>query len=229
MPSSRHLNKKITFHFLSAIPEVVGPYFSASIFARARQENHMAIETYHLRDWALDKHKKIDDHPYGGGPGMVVKVDVVYRAVAAIQKKINRSRKNKTRIILLSTRGKLFSQRDARRLGRYDHIIFVCGRYEGVDERVARYVADEELSVGPFVVSGGELPAMIIADAIARFIPGVLGKRESLEEIKGSYPTYTRPSVFCPIPKNVRKKWRVPPDLLSGDHKKIQEWRAVNH
>ncbi|MFA6494980.1 MAG: tRNA (guanosine(37)-N1)-methyltransferase TrmD [Candidatus Paceibacterota bacterium] len=216
-----------TFHVFSAIPEVIAPYFMASIFGKAQARKIISVRVYDLRAGAVDKHKKIDDSPYGGGPGMVLKVDTIYRGVAALKRKIVRTMHRKTRIVLLSTRGKLFTSVEARRLVRYDHVVFICGRYEGVDERVARHIADEELSVGPFILSGGEIPAMLAIDAIARFVPGVLGKEESLEEVKGSYPVYTRPEVFYPDSKKAKKAWRVPQVLLSGDHKKIDEWRSA--
>ena len=215
-----------TFHILSAIPWTVEPYFSASILGKAQERKLIAVRTYDIRAWATGKHKKIDDSPYGGGPGMVLRVDVIYRAIAAIKKKIARLRHRKARVILLSTRGRLFTSVEARRLARYDHLVFICGRYEGVDERVADYVADEELSVGSFVLSGGEIPAMLIADAVARFVPGVLGKGESLEEVKGSYPVYTRPEAFVPDVKKPKKQWRVPKILLSGNHRDIEGWRT---
>lgn len=126
-------------------------------------------------------------------------------------------------MILFSTRGKKFDAAAARRLANYDQLIFICGRYEGVDERVAQYVADEEISIGDFVLSGGELPAAVVIEAVARQVPGVLGKYESLEEVKGSYPVYTRPESFTP--KRGAKAWKVPKVLLEGDHKKIEEWR----
>ena len=217
-----------TFHILSAIPETVEPYFQASILGKAQERKLIAVRAYDIRAWAAGKHKKIDDSPYGGGPGMVLRVDVIYRAIAAIKKKIARGRHSKTRVILLSTRGKVFTGVQAQRLARYDHLVFICGRYEGVDERVARYVADEELSVGSFVLSGGEIPAMLIADAVARHIPGVLGKGESLEEVKGSYPVYTRPEAFVPYAAKPKKQWRVPKVLLSGNHRDIEGWRAGN-
>lgn len=166
-----------------------------------------------LRDFAKDKHRRVDDKPFGGGPGMVLMVEPIERAL----KKVVGAKKKKTRVILTSARGRMFTQADARRLTAYDHVVFICGRYEGVDERVAEHLADEELSIGPYVLTGGELPALVMTDAIARQIPGVLGKGESLEETHGSFPQYTRPETY--------KKWKVPPVLLSGDHKKIQEWR----
>jgi len=210
----------MNFHILSVIPEVFDEYFNTSVLGKARKRKVVSIRTYNLRDWAVDKHRKVDDSPYGGGPGMVMKVDPIYKAVTALKSKF-KTQKSKVRTILFSTRGKLFTNKDAKRLSKYKDLILICGRYEGVDERVAKYIVDEEISVGNFILSGGEIPAMIIVDAISRFIPGVLGKNDSLEEIKGSFPTYTRPEIF----NAGRKKLAVPKILLSGDHKKIEEWR----
>jgi tRNA (guanine37-N1)-methyltransferase len=212
----------MNFYVLSVIPEVFDEYFNTSVLGKARKRKVVSIKTYNLRNWAADKHHKVDDSPYGGGPGMVMKVEPIYKAVQFLTKKLKiKNQKRNTRIILFSTRGKLFTNRDAKRLSKYKDLILICGRYEGVDERVAKYIADEEISVGNFILSGGEIPAMIIVDAVSRFTPGVLGKNESLEEIKGSFPTYTRPEVFGAG----RKKLAVPKILLSGDHKKIEEWR----
>jgi tRNA (guanine37-N1)-methyltransferase len=129
-------------------------------------------------------------------------------------------------VILFSTRGKRLDAAAARRLANYDDLILICGRYEGVDERVAEHIADEEMSIGDFVLSGGEIPALVLMEAVSRQLPGFLGKEESLEEVNGSFPTYTRPEIFAPAKG---KKWGVPPVLLSGDHKKIAEWRAHLH
>ena len=150
---------------------------------------------------------------------MVLQIAPIYNAVEFAKRK-SQSAKRK-RVILFSTRGKKFDAKMAKRLSKYDRLIMICGRYEGVDERVAKYIADEEISVGDFVLSGGELPAAIVTEAVSRFIPGVLGKYESLEEVKGSYPVYTRPEVF----KMGKKKLAVPKVLLGGDHKKIDAWR----
>ncbi len=148
---------------------------------------------------------------------MVLKVEPIHRALAPLKKKPG------TRVILFSTRGKQFTELDARRLTKYKNIVLICGRYEGVDERVAEHLADEEVSFGDFVLSGGEIPALAVIDAVSRKVPGVLGKHESLEEVKGSYPVYTKPEVFKP--KGSKHEWKVPPVLLSGDHKKIEAWR----
>ena len=185
---------------------------------------------HNLRDFSADKkHRKVDDRPFGGGPGMVIQIQPIYKAVEFVKKKVTSrlGSKNKNRVILFSTRGKKFDAKMAKRLAKYDQLILICGRYEGVDERVAQYVADEEISIGDFVLSGGELAAAIVVDAVSRQIPGVLGKYESLEEIKGSYPVYTRPEIF--VPKKGGKKWIVPKVLLSGHQKKIEEWRKSNH
>ncbi len=214
------------FDIITIFPKILDSYFDESIIKRARERRLIKIATHNLRDFSKDKrHNKVDASPYGGGPGMVIQIQPIYDAVKFVKKKVtSRLRsKNKSRIILFSTRGQLFDAKAAKRLSKYDQLILICGRYEGVDERVAEHVADEEISIGDFVLSGGELPAAVLTDAVSRQIPGVLGKHESLEEIKGSFPTYTRPEVF--IPKKGGKKWGVPKVLLSGDHKKIEEWR----
>jgi len=218
-------NGKKYFYILSVIPEAIKAYTQASILGRAQKKGLIKVECADIRRWTRDAHKTVDDAPFGGGPGMVLKVGSIYEAVTAIRSKI-KNKKEKTRIILFSTRGKLFDEHEAQRLSKYDRLILICGRYEGVDERVATYVADEELSVGDAVLSGGELPALMVVDAIARKVPGVLGKEESLEENKGSYPVFTRPQSF--VPKKGLRAWNVPEVLLSGDHKRIEKWREEN-
>lgn len=210
----------ITFHVISAVPESLASYINASIIGRARKQKLIAVKPVSLRDYVpggKSGYRAIDDSPYGGGPGMVLKVEPIYKAVMPLQKK------PKARTILFSTRGKQFTEADARRLAKYQNIILICGRYEGVDERVAEHLADEEISFGNFVLSGGEIPALAVIDAVSRKIPGVLGKHESLEEVKGSYPVYTKPEVFKP--RGAKRAWNVPGVLLSGDHKKIEFWR----
>ena len=215
------------FNIITIFPNIFDSYFKESILKRAQEKKLIKITAHNLRDFTLDKHHKVDDSPYGGGPGMVIKIQPIYKAISSLRgggsTKQSPSRKTKTRVILFSTRGKKLDQKIAQRLAKYDQLILICGRYEGVDERVAKYVADEEISMGDFVLSGGELPAMILVEAVSRFVPGVLGKKESLETIKGSYPVYTRPEIF----KSSKKAptWRVPKVLLSGDHKKVEEWR----
>ncbi len=190
---------------------------------RAQKSGLIKIVSHNLREFTTDTHHKTDDRPFGGGPGMVMKVEPIYRAIQS--QILNRKSRNlKVRVILFSTRGKKLDAKTAKRLARYDRLILICGRYEGVDERVGRHVADEEISIGDYVLSGGELPALVLVEAVWRFIPGFLGKHESLEEVKGSYPVYTRPPVF--VPKR-GTTWTVPKVLLSGDHKKIEAWRRA--
>ena len=207
------------FHLLTIFPEIFDSYLNESLFKRARQKGIVDMRAYDIRDFTNDKHKKVDDRPFGGGPGMVLKVEPLYHAVNAIRAKL---KKKKVRTILFSTRGKKLDAKTAKRLSRYDELILICGRYEGVDERVAQHIADEEISIGDFVLSGGELPALVLMESVSRYLPGFLGKEESLEEINGSFPTYTRPEVFTP---KKGKRWPVPKVLLSGNHKKIEEWR----
>ncbi|MEK7089377.1 MAG: tRNA (guanosine(37)-N1)-methyltransferase TrmD [Patescibacteria group bacterium] len=224
-----------TFHIISLFPESLDSYINASIIGRARKNKFITINSVALRPFGIGKHRVTDEPPYGGGPGMVMKVGPIYTAHKKIVSKI---KKGKTRTILFSTRGKIFTNIDAKRLSKYDNLIFICGRCEGVDERVAEHIADEEISIGDFVLSGGELPALVVIDAIARQIKGVLGKTESLEEIKGSYPVYTKPAEFIvkegkkparPSARGAGKKvWKVPEVLQSGNHKLIDEWRARN-
>ncbi|PIR87158.1 MAG: tRNA (guanosine(37)-N1)-methyltransferase TrmD [Candidatus Harrisonbacteria bacterium CG10_big_fil_rev_8_21_14_0_10_49_15] len=222
------------FDILTIFPEMLDAYFNESILGRASQKKLISIKTHNIRDFTKDKHRKVDDRPFGGGAGMVMLFEPIAAAVTAarskkyeLRSKNGKKRKPKARVILFSTRGKVFNDKEAKRLAKYDQLIFICGRYEGVDERVADVIADEELSIGDFVLTGGEAAAMVAVDAVARKIPGVLGKAESLEEVQGSYPTYSRPEVIeYKKPGNKHtKKLRVPKVLLSGDHKKINDWR----
>jgi len=220
--------KKIRFDVLTIFPEMFAGYFGASILKRAQEKKLLDIRVHNLRDWADNKHHRVDDKPYGGGPGMVMQVGPFYRALKDIKALATRHSPLATRIILMSAKGKPFTHKEAVRLAKYDRLVLLCGRYEGVDERVAKYLADEELSVGPYVVTGGELPAMTVVDAVSRHIPSVLGDQESLaaeshtEEGFTEYPQYSRPEVFSPKKGTT---WKVPPELLSGDHKRIAAWR----
>ena len=217
------------YDIITIFPKILDSYFNESILKRAQEKRLIKIVAHNLRDFSADKkHRKVDDRPFGGGPGMVIQIQPIYKAVEFVKKKVTSrlGSKNKNRVILFSTRGKKFDAKMAKRLAKYNQLILICGRYEGVDERVAQYVADEEISIGDFVLSGGELAAAIVVDAVSRQIPGVLGKYESLEEIKGSYPVYTRPEIF--VPKKGGKKWITPKVLLSGHQKKIEEWRKSN-
>lgn len=203
------------FDIITIFPKILDSYFNESLIKKAREKGLIKIFVHNLRDYTDDKHRKVDDSPYGGGAGMVLKVGPVLKAV----EKVRGNKKSRT--ILFSLRGKKFDQKEAHRLSKYKQLIFICGRYEGVDERVAQYVADEEISIGDFVLSGGELPAAVVIESVARLIPGMLGKRESLEEIKGTYPVYTKPE-SVKINGWARK---VPKVLLSGNHKEIEKWR----
>lgn len=214
------------FHILTIFPDIFDSYLNESLFKRAQKSKLISVRIHNLRDCTDDRHGKVDDRPFGGGPGMVLKIQPIFATVDAIKKfLLRRAKKPKARTIVFSPRGKKFDAAAARRLAKYSEIILICGRYEGVDNRVAEHIADEEFSIGDYVLSGGELPALVLMEAIARQLPGFLGKEESLEEVNGSFPTYTRPEVFAPAKG---KKWKVPPVLLSGNHKKIAEWRARN-
>ncbi len=212
------------FDIITIFPKILDSYFNESLLKKAQDKGLLKIKAHNLRDFTNDKHRKVDDSPYGGGPGMVLKAEPIAKAVAYTKqrnKRTEKQRNKKTRVILFSLRGKKFNQKEAHRLAKYDQLIFICGRYEGVDERVAKHIADEELSIGDYILSGGELPAAVVIETVSRLIPGVLGKSESLEEIKGSYPVYTKPESV----KLGGKNRKVPKVLLSGDHKKIDEWR----
>lgn len=215
---------KLEVVILTAFPKIFDSYLNESLFKRAIAKKILKFKIVNLRDFATGKHKKIDDRPFGGGPGMVLMFEPIYKALRKIsnfQFQISKKRKSKDRIILFSTRGKKLDAVMAKRLSKYERLILISGRYEGVDERVAEALADEEVSIGDFVLSGGELPALVLSESVARFLPGFLGKLESLEELKGSYPVYTRPEEL----RLGKKKLKVPQVLLSGDHKKIEEWR----
>lgn len=201
-----------------------------SIIKRAQAKGVVSITTRYLRDWTADQHKTVDDRPYGGGAGMVLKVDVIYRALREIAK-IHRSKKERDAWVILPTpRGKKFDQRTAQRLAKKKHLVFVCPHYEGYDERVTDLV-DEEISLGDYIMTGGEIPVMAMVDSIVRLLPGAI-KAESLAEETFSmkdggseYPQYTRPEVFEAEIAGKKKSKRVPKVLLSGNHASIRAWR----
>lgn len=259
----------MTFTILTIFPEIFNSYFTESIIKRAREKEIIKINTINLRDFANDKHKTADDKPYGGGAGMIMKIEPIYKALMSTagkraggsivrnsryencgcgdEMKISQKgsttlpfvpqtkdngaacqvRSLKKIIILLTPAGKKFNQKMAKKLSKYDEIVFICGRYEGIDARIEKF-ADEKISIGDFVLTGGELGAMVIIDSITRLLPGVLGNVESSTDeshsIEGvlEYPQYTRPEIFETADG---KKLRVPKVLLSGNHKKIAEWR----
>jgi len=223
---------------ITIFPEMVDFYFKQSLLEKAQEAGLLKIQAHNLRDFTVDKHKTVDDKPFGGGRGMVLKIEPLWRAVETLKEPSNSFRKrsclvpSRAKVILLSPRGKKFNQKMATRWSKLDQLILICGRYEGVDERVAKHLVDEKVSIGDYVLMGGELPALIIAEAVARLLPGVVGHSEALigERITKSkgfleYPQYTRPEVFA---TKQGKKLKVPSVLLSGDHKKIEQWRQEN-
>ena len=246
------------FDIITIFPNLFSGFLSESLLARAQLRRPkgsesrpkasgkfplLTIKTHDLRKWTTDRHKTVDGRPYGGGVGIVLKIEPIYKAVKSLTLRQAQGRRSKTRIVLLSAKGKTFTQKDAQRLTKYDQLIFICGRYEGVDERVAKYVADEEISIGNYVLFGGEVASMVIIEAISRLIPGVVQKEESVinesfsdkEAAEKEHPQYTRPEIFIPKTSvrgkvsNIKvKSWRVPDVLLSGDHKNIEDWRKTN-
>ena len=203
---------------ITIFPEMFSCVLDESIIKRAQKKEKVKIFVHDPRDYTLDKHRKVDDRPFGGGSGMLMQAEPIFRAVEAIRKKI----KAKAKVILLCPQGKTFTQSKAKVLSGCGNLIFICGHYEGIDERVRQYLADEEISIGDYVLTGGELAAMVLVDSIIRLIPGVLGDKNSLnfESLEGNlleYPQYTRPAKF--------RKWPVPEVLVSGDHDRIAVWR----
>lgn len=246
------------FSVITLFPDIISHYCEQTILGRAQKNKIFFINAIQLRDFAKDKHQTVDDTPYGGGAGMVMKPEPLFaalthldaipfskvKALTKLKRIATGSIKNRKRTIILSPRGRQFTQAVAQELSCYDELIFVCGRYEGIDQRVVDHMVDEEISVGPYVLAGGELGALIIIEAVARLIPGVLGNEESLleesynvqrtaynddknndsvvrstqyEERYKEYPHYTKPADFL--------GWKVPNVLMSGDHKKIADWR----
>jgi len=223
----------MTFDIITIFPRIFDSYLKESFIKKAQEKGLIKIRIHNLRDFTTDKHKTVDDRPFGGGLGMVLKVEPTFKAIKEIER-IKRLSNKKRKIILFTPRGKKFNQKIAYSFSQLNQLILICGRYEGVDERVAKYIADMELSIGDYDLMGGELPAMILIETVARLIPGVLGKPELLKERitkeKGfiEYSQYTRPPKFYPKGKFRRARpeiWRVPKVLLSGHHKKIEEWR----
>jgi tRNA (guanine37-N1)-methyltransferase len=212
----------IKFDVVTIFPEIFDSYINESLIARAREKKFIKINLHGLRKMGKGPHKQVDDRPFGGGLGMVLQVEPIFKTIEKIEKE------KKAKIILFTPRGKKFNQQMAYKLSKLDQIIFICGRYEGVDERVAQKIADIELSIGDYDLMGGELPAMIVMETISRLIPGVLGKpqllKERISESGGflEYAQFTRPEIFSPK-KGVN--WKVPKVLLSGDHKKIDDWK----
>jgi tRNA (guanine37-N1)-methyltransferase len=219
----------MTFDVITIFPEFFGSILGHGLLKRAMASGHATIRLHDLRNYTDDRHRTVDDRPFGGGPGMVFKPEPLFRAVEAL---CSEAPEKSRRVILLSPQGRLLSQVVAEELSHAEHLILICGRYEGVDERVAENLVTDELSIGDFVLSGGELPAAVVMEATLRLLPGVLGNEESIGQDSFAVPAgapaevrhglldcphYTRPAEF--------RDWKVPEVLLSGDHAQIRQWR----
>jgi tRNA (guanine37-N1)-methyltransferase len=208
----------VRIDILTLFPEVFRGPFEASIIGRATQAGLVQVFTHNIRDYAEGRHKVVDDYPYGGGAGMVMKPEPIFRAVESVVAQAPQ----RGRVVLLTPQGRLLSQSVAEELAGEERLLLVCGHYEGVDERVREHLVDDELSIGDYVLSGGEFPALVVVDAVVRRLPGVLGSEASLEEESHAgglleYPQYTRPAEF--------RGWPVPEVLLSGHHAEVARWR----
>jgi tRNA (guanine37-N1)-methyltransferase len=206
-------------HIVTTFPKFFESPLDESMMKRARQREVVKIHVHDLRDFTTDKHRSVDDYPYGGGPGMIMKPDPFFACVEYIRAEHDLSA---ARVILLSPQGETFSQKKANELAQEPALIFLCGHYKGIDERVHQYLATEELSIGDYVLTGGELPALVVIDAVVRLMPGVLGDLDSavgdsFQTGMLDYPHYTRPEEF--------RGWRVPEVLMSGHHARIAQWR----
>jgi tRNA (guanine37-N1)-methyltransferase len=205
----------ITFEILTLFPSLCAGAFSESVLKKAQENRLIQIRSLNIRDWTTDKHHVTDEPPYGGGPGMVMKPEPIFAAVESL-------RTERSHVILMEPGGRRFTQAVAAELSRKEHLIFVCGHYEGIDHRVAEHLADDEISIGDYVLSNGAIAATVVVDAVARLIPGVLGDGDSAVDESFSsglleHPHYTRPQEF--------RGWSVPEILLSGHHRAIREWR----
>jgi len=203
---------------LTLFPEMFTGVFGSSIINKAQEKSAVTLNLINFRDFSENKHKTVDDYPYGGGNGMVLKPEPIFAAVESIESY------SKARIIMLTPQGRPFNQKKAEELKEEGHLIFLCGHYEGFDERIREHLVTDEISIGDFVLTGGELAAMVVVDSIVRLLPGVLGNDQSADTDSFStnlleYPQYTRPEEF--------RGWRVPEILLSGHHKNIEEWRKA--
>lgn len=209
----------IRFDVLSIFPEMFHSPLNFSLLKKAQEKGLIEIDLHDIRDWAEDKHNMTDDAPYGGGCGMVMKVEPLERALAAVKRADVQSL-----VLLMTPQGETFNQKIATRLAEEKHIIMICGRYEGVDERIREHLADREISIGDYILTGGELSALVVIDAVSRLIPGVLGNdasaaTESFSQGLLEYPQYTRPADY--------KGWRVPDVLVSGNHAQIERWQRI--
>ncbi len=213
------MRTRLQIDILTIFPRMFEFVLQESIIKRAQNKGKVKICVHDLRDYTADRHRKVDDRPFGGGAGMVMRPEPIFNAVEDIKLQAAGRR---SQVILLSPQGKKLTQDISKKLAKYRHLILICGHYEGIDERVREYLVDEEISIGDYVLTGGELPAMVLVDALVRLLPGVLGDKnslnfESFEDSLLEYPQYTRPARF--------RDMRVPRILLCGDHKKIEMWR----
>ncbi len=209
----------IRFDVLSIFPEMFHSPLNFSLLKKAQEKGLIDIGLHNIRDWAEDKHNMTDDAPYGGGCGMVMKVEPVERALAAVKRADVQSL-----VVLMTPQGKTFNQKIAGEMAEEKHIIMICGRYEGVDERIREHLADREISIGDYILTGGELSSLVVIDAVSRLIPGVLGNdasaaTESFSQGLLEYPQYTRPAYY--------KGWSVPDVLVSGNHAQIERWQRI--
>lgn len=232
----------LSFHFITLFPDIINAYSDESILMRAIKAQKIEVVTHDLRQYATDKHRTVDDRVYGGGPGMLLKIDVLFSAISDIKKQL-KEKNLKSKVILFSAHGQLFTQEKAEHYSKSEEntaLIFICGHYEGVDARIREFV-DEELSVGPYVLTGGELPSLVVMDAITRLLPGVLGNEDSAQAetnfsiednsliVDGEHPQYTRPEVFAYIDETgTEQTLSVPTELLSGHHKNIETFNQRN-
>jgi tRNA (guanine37-N1)-methyltransferase len=211
------------FDVITIFPEFFKGPFDFGVIRRGREKGLVDVRVHDLRDFTSDRHRTVDDRPFGGGEGMVFKPEPIFKAVEAVRK----NDVGNIEVVVMSAAGRRFNQAEALRLSRADQVIVICGRYEGIDERVVEHLATAELSVGDFILSGGEIAAAVVVDAVTRYVPGVVGKEESIlrdsfsdpaaERQMVEYPHYTRPAEF--------RGWKVPEVLISGDHEAVREWR----
>ncbi len=225
------------FDIITIFPNIFSGFLSESLLAKAIKRKIITVKTHYLRDWTEDRHQTVDGKPYGGGPGLVFKIEPIYKAVLSIKGKVLRQNKKvKSKVILFSPRGKKFTNELAKKWSKLDQLIFICGRYEGVDERVAEYIADEIISMGDYVLNGGEVAAMAVIEAVSRQLSGFMHDADSAT--KEDHAQYTKPAEFSIKEYVLRGKegnkkqkikiLRVPKVLLSGNHAKIEEWRKKN-
>jgi tRNA (guanine37-N1)-methyltransferase len=217
----------VIFDVITIFPEFFKGPFDYGVIRRGRENGLIEIRVHDLRDFTSDRHRTVDDRPFGGGEGMVFKPEPIFKAVESVRQVEQDAAVKAVEVVVLSAGGRRFNQAEALRLSKADRVILICGRYEGVDERVVEHLATAEISIGDFIVSGGEIAAVVVADAVTRYVPGVVGKEESVlrdsfsdpaaETQLVEHPHYTRPAEF--------RGWKVPDVLISGDHDAVREWR----